>query len=157
MQNEPRRRVETLFHAAREPRRRARSVEAYLDGACGDDAELRARVEALLAAHDEASGFLETPGGRRGPRRGAGHARSAATSCCRRSARAASASSTWPSSSEPVAPQGRAEDHQARAWTRKQVIARFEAERQALALMDHPNIAKVLDARRDRDRAGPTS
>jgi len=26
------------------------------------------------------------------------------------------------------------------------VIARFEAERQALAIMDHPNIAKVLDA-----------
>jgi serine/threonine protein kinase len=28
----------------------------------------------------------------------------------------------------------------------KSVIARFEAERQALAMMDHPNIAKVLDA-----------
>ena len=28
----------------------------------------------------------------------------------------------------------------------KQIIARFEAERQALALMDHPNIARVLDA-----------
>jgi serine/threonine protein kinase len=28
----------------------------------------------------------------------------------------------------------------------KAVIARFEAERQALALMDHPNIARVLDA-----------
>jgi eukaryotic-like serine/threonine-protein kinase len=28
----------------------------------------------------------------------------------------------------------------------KQVIARFEAERQALAMMDHPNIAKILDA-----------
>ena len=28
----------------------------------------------------------------------------------------------------------------------RQVIARFEAERQALAMMDHPNIAKVLDA-----------
>ena len=28
----------------------------------------------------------------------------------------------------------------------KAVIARFEAERQALAMMDHPNIAKVLDA-----------
>ena len=27
----------------------------------------------------------------------------------------------------------------------KQVMARYEAERQALALMDHPNIAKVLD------------
>ena len=38
-----------------------------------------------------------------------------------------------------------------------QVIARFEAERQALALMDHPNIAKVLDAGADRPRAGRTS
>src|SRR5881392_818770 len=28
----------------------------------------------------------------------------------------------------------------------RQVIARFEAERQTLALMDHPNVAKVLDA-----------
>src|SRR5437667_1752751 len=28
----------------------------------------------------------------------------------------------------------------------KQVVARFEAERQALAMMDHPNIAKALDA-----------
>jgi serine/threonine-protein kinase len=27
----------------------------------------------------------------------------------------------------------------------RQVVARFEAERQALAIMDHPNIAKVLD------------
>ena len=32
----------------------------------------------------------------------------------------------------------------------KQVIARFEAERQALAMMDHPNIAKVLDGGADR-------
>ena len=33
-----------------------------------------------------------------------------------------------------------------------QVVARFEAERQALAMMDHPNIAKVLDAGDDRRR-----
>ena len=44
----------------------------------------------------------------------------------------------------------------------KQVIARFEAERQALAMMDHPNIARVLDAGATddgpallRDGAGP--
>jgi eukaryotic-like serine/threonine-protein kinase len=41
----------------------------------------------------------------------------------------------------------------------RQVVARFEAERQALALMDHPNIAKVLDAGavgdRDTQLAGP--
>ena len=36
----------------------------------------------------------------------------------------------------------------------KQVVARFEAERQALAMMDHPNIAKVLDAGADRHVAG---
>src|SRR5712671_6318111 len=28
----------------------------------------------------------------------------------------------------------------------RQVVARFDAERQALALMDHPNIARILDA-----------
>ena len=39
----------------------------------------------------------------------------------------------------------------------KQVIARFEAERQALALMDHPNIAKRARRRRDRRRAARTS
>ena len=38
----------------------------------------------------------------------------------------------------------------------KQVVARFEAERQALALMDHPNIAKVLDGGAT-ETAGPTS
>ena len=40
---------------------------------------------------------------------------------------------------------GRAQGHQA-GHGHQQVIARFEAERQALALMDHPNIARVLDA-----------
>jgi serine/threonine protein kinase len=35
----------------------------------------------------------------------------------------------------------------------RQVIARFEAERQALAMMDHPNIAKVLDAGATDDRS----
>ena len=38
----------------------------------------------------------------------------------------------------------------------KAVLARFEAERQALALMDHPNIAKVLDGG-TTDQAGRSS
>ena len=38
----------------------------------------------------------------------------------------------------------------------KQVLARFEAERQALAMMDHPNIARVLDAGATAP-GGPTS
>ena len=36
----------------------------------------------------------------------------------------------------------------------REVIARFEAEEQALAMMDHPNIAQVLDA--GSHRVGPT-
>jgi hypothetical protein len=38
----------------------------------------------------------------------------------------------------------------------KEVIARFEQERQALAMMDHPNIARVFDAGA-RSTAGHTS
>src|SRR5207249_4258476 len=38
----------------------------------------------------------------------------------------------------------------------RQVVARFEAERQALALMDHPNIAKVLDAGATGDPSAPS-
>src|SRR2546426_12113492 len=38
----------------------------------------------------------------------------------------------------------------------KQVVARFEAERQALAMMDHPNIAKVLDAGTTGDPLTPS-
>ena len=45
----------------------------------------------------------------------------------------------------PGPPQGGPEGHQA-GHGHPQVVARFEAERQALALMDHPNIARVLDA-----------
>jgi non-specific serine/threonine protein kinase/serine/threonine-protein kinase len=50
-------RIQALFHSAleREPTGR----ESFLAGACGDDALLRVEVEALLAADDKASGFLQ--------------------------------------------------------------------------------------------------
>src|SRR6202035_1280467 len=35
---------------------------AYVDGACGEDLELRARVAALLSAHDSAGAFLPMDG-----------------------------------------------------------------------------------------------
>src|SRR4051795_495705 len=52
-------RVKDLFLAAadRPPEQRA----AFLDGACGADADLRRRVEALLAAHDAPGGPLGQP------------------------------------------------------------------------------------------------
>jgi serine/threonine protein kinase/tetratricopeptide (TPR) repeat protein len=125
---------------------------AELERRCGDDAGLRARVESLLAAHDGAGDFLETPatwlgavarerglpveqaGDRIGPfelidRLGEG-----------------GFGTVWRA-------------RQARPVVREvalkivklgmdtvEVVGRFEHERDALAKMDHPHVAKVLDA-----------
>ena len=53
--------------------------------------------------------------------------------------------STWPSRKNRSAAGWRSKSS-SWAWTRRPSSPAFEAERQALALMDHPNIAKVLDA-----------
>ncbi|HKS08135.1 MAG TPA: protein kinase [Pyrinomonadaceae bacterium] len=53
------RRVNELFHAALE--RRAEERAAFLDDACGVDATLRKKVEALIAAHEMTGDFLDSP------------------------------------------------------------------------------------------------
>jgi eukaryotic-like serine/threonine-protein kinase len=58
-------RAKELFGAALERPPAERS--AYLDAACAGDAALRAEVESLLAAHDEASSFLDEPAAALGP------------------------------------------------------------------------------------------
>jgi len=58
---------------------------------------------------------------------------------------AASASSTWPSRPKPVARRVALKIIK-NGMDSEQVIARFESERQALAMMDHPCIARVIDA-----------
>ena len=78
-------------------------------------------------------------------RRAARARSSGRTSCWSRSARAGWASSSWPSRPQPVRRKVALKVIKPGMDTR-QVVARFEAERQALALMDHPNIARVLDA-----------
>ena len=124
------------------------SGPAFLDRACGANRDLRDEVEALLQAHDAPDSFLREPVDRTAayePTRRAAPARSSGrTSCWSRSARAASASSSWPSRPQPVRRKVALKVIKPGMDTR-QVVARFEAERQALALMDHPNIAKVLD------------
>ena len=69
----------------------------------------------------------------------------AGTSCLRRSARAAWAPCSWRNRPQPVKRLVALKLIKL-GMDSRQVLARFEAERQALALMDHPNIAKVLDA-----------
>lgn len=53
------RRVNELFHSALE--RQADERAAFLDAACGTDAALRDKVEALVAAHEQSGEFLDAP------------------------------------------------------------------------------------------------
>src|SRR5512143_1521260 len=52
-------RIKALFASADEQAPDA--LGAWLDAHCGDDAELRRELESLLASHQSAAGFMETP------------------------------------------------------------------------------------------------
>jgi serine/threonine protein kinase len=125
---------------------------AYLDQACGSDTGLRARIESLLQAHGQAGDFLggslasgpiatldEQPvfeglGDRIGP--------------YRLMEQIGEGGMGLVFVAEQVQPVRRrvALKLIKPGMDSRAIIARFEAERQALALMDHPNIATVLDA-----------
>jgi serine/threonine protein kinase len=134
---------------------------AWLAQECGGDADLRRHIELMLAAHDQPQSLIDrlspegatgalaagdhNPGEPKGPEQagtilgpyklleeigeggmGAVWMAEQLEPICRRVA-------------VKVIKEG---------MDSKQVLARFEAERQALALMEHPNIARVLDAGR---------
>ncbi|MHC4563824.1 MAG: protein kinase domain-containing protein [Planctomycetota bacterium] len=124
---------------------------AYLNQACVDNAELRARVEALLKAHEAAAGFLKPPDGSaavglqemalsEGPGTVIGRYK-----LLEKIGEGGMAVVYMAEQAEPIRRKVALKIIKLGMDT-KQVIARFEAERQALAMMDHPNIAKVLDA-----------
>src|SRR6266446_712398 len=126
--------------------------DRYLDEACKGDGEFRRRVEALLLAYEHAGDFLQRAAGERPIK----------------------AAQAFPAGEKPgdrighykllkqigeggcgVVYMAEQEAPVRRRVALKiikpgmdtnNVMARFESERQALALMDHPNIAKVLDA-----------
>jgi serine/threonine protein kinase/tetratricopeptide (TPR) repeat protein len=123
--------------------------QAFLDRACSCDATLRAEVEALLRADQLDGDLLDLP-------------ETAAAGLDRRGAERAGAvigpyvlvheigeggmGVIW--LAEQVQPVRRkvAMKIIKPGMESRRAIARFEAERQALAMMDHPNIAKVFDA-----------
>ena len=125
--------------------------DAYLDGACAGDAALRQRVEHLLRLRPRAEGFLESPA----------PALVATADDAAVSERPGAVIGPY-KLMEQIGEGGfglvfvAEQQHPVRrkvalkiikpGMDTRQVVARFEAERQALALMDHPNIAKVLDA-----------
>src|SRR6516164_6965589 len=139
---------QSIFLAALElptPAERA----AYLRGACGADPALLANVQELLAAHEKGDGFLdrppsnatvdeqpvtERPGTVIGPynlKEQIGEGGMGLVFVAEQQ--------------EPVRRKVALKIIKP-GMDSKQVIARFEAERQALAMMDHQNIAKVHDA-----------
>jgi len=145
-------REEALFAAALAKPSAERA--AFLDGACHGDPALRQRLEALLAAHEQPDELLGD----------------SATATLKVTSAAAPATITA-QAGDHIGPYKLREKigeggcgvvyvaEQEKPVRRrvalkviklgmdtKQVVARFEAERQALAMMDHPNIAKVLDA-----------
>jgi WD40 repeat protein/serine/threonine protein kinase len=123
---------------------------ALLQQVCGDDAALRAQVEQLLQAHAQIGAFHEVP-------------RQVAMATLDPPISEHAGTQIGPYKLlQPIGEGGMGVVYmaeQAEPMSRRvalkiikpgmdsrQVIARFEAERQALSLMDHPNIAKVFDA-----------
>jgi serine/threonine protein kinase/WD40 repeat protein len=147
--------IEAVFFAALE-KKDVGDRAAYLDQACNGDPDLRRCVEKLLAAQPRVGEFLQAPA----PGLPAAEPKAATVD--------------QPTDERPGTILGPykllheiGEGGMGTVWMAeqtepvkrrvalkvikpgmdsRQVLARFEAERQALALMDHPNIAKVLDA-----------
>ncbi len=140
-------RVESIFAAAlakTSPEERA----TYLAEACADDDALRQRVDALLRASDEASGasFLTTPHtpAAAPPSEGPG-TRIGPYKLLQKIGEGGMGVVYMADQEHPVRRRVALKVIKP-GMDSAQVVARFEAERQALALMDHPNIARVLDA-----------
>lgn len=125
---------------------------AYLDRACGNDGELRRNVEALLKAHTQIGDFLEhSPQGVSLPAEPGAPAGEKPGDCIGRFkllqqiGEGGCGIVFMAEQQEPVRRRVALKIIKPGMDT-KSVVARFEAERQALALMDHPNIAKIFDA-----------
>ncbi len=120
---------------------------AYLDRACAGEAALRARLVSLLASHLAAAGFLENPRLARPALRPADQPGDTIGryTLVRELGAGGCGVVYLAEQTEPVRRHVALKLIKLGMDTRA-VIARFAAERQALALMDHPNIARVFDA-----------
>jgi WD40 repeat protein/serine/threonine protein kinase len=132
--------------AAPEPR------AAYLEGACGDNAALRSRVEELLREHFSNDDLLAGPAMARrcGDTLEIPSLRTSAQRIGRykllEKIGEGGMGEVWMAEQDKPVARRVAFKLIKMGMDTRSVIARFEAEGQALALMDHPNIARVLDA-----------
>ena len=130
---------------------------AYLDQACGEDPVLRRDVEGLLAAHERSAGFMESSAYSR-------HVTDSSPSFPAGGSELESVGATVGPYQllERIGEGGMGVVYMAEqlrpvrrrvalkiikpGMDSRRVVARFEAERQALAMMDHASIARVFDA-----------
>jgi serine/threonine protein kinase/cytochrome c-type biogenesis protein CcmH/NrfG len=153
-------RAKSIFLAALEKAHEARG--GLLDEVCGGDADLRRRVERLLQAHDQPDSVPEAsaaPEGTQDPlpqgnraidRTGTAVTETTGTvigpyKLIQEIGEGGMGTVWMAQQTEPVKRLVAVKLIKA-GMDSRQVIARFEAERQALALMEHANIARVLDA-----------
>ena len=124
---------------------------AYLDRACAGDPALRDRLESLLRAHHRAGHLLDRPAPD-GPDRTGLHVPATAIGAViagrykllEEIGEGGMGTVFVAEQTQPVRRKVAVKLIKP-GMDSKSVLARFEAERQALAMMDHPNIAKVLD------------
>ena len=148
------RRIDALLDRALELEGRART--AFLDEACGDDADLRREIDALIASHDHAGSFLEAPA-----------IEAAARSVAREAAPSLVGRTLGPYPIRAILGSGGMGDvyraHDPRLGrdvaikvlplhlsTDREALARFEREVRAVAALSHPNILAIHDVGTDR-------
>jgi serine/threonine protein kinase/dienelactone hydrolase len=142
--------IKSIFWNAIEKKTTEERV-AYLDQMCASSLDLRIKIENLLKLHDNAGDFLESPiidpdvtlndlPQTEGPGAEIGNYK-----LLERIGEGGMALVYMAEQTKPIRRKVALKIIKLGMDT-KSVIARFEAERQALAMMDHPNIAKVLDA-----------
>ena len=121
---------------------------AFLDRVCQGDALLRSSVEALLAAFDRPDSFLDAPLGKATLDQAMPEGPDAMIGPYKLLQAIGEGGFGIVYMAEQTQPLRRRVALKVikPGMDTRQVIARFEAERQALAVMEHPNIAKVLDA-----------
>lgn len=123
----------------------------YLENSCEGDIKLRAEVETLLNAHEQAGDYLEAPDvGANVTIDGPAHIEGPGTKIGRYELLSLIGEGGMglvylAQQKEPVKRKVALKIIKP-GMDSRQVVARFEAERQALALLDHPNIAHVFDA-----------
>jgi len=119
---------------------------AFLDQACARDVELRAEVESLLAAHADAGGLSDNPWAATTVTDPAGESKTIGPYRLIQTLGVGGMGQVWlAEQTEPVRRRVALKLIRAGMYDRT-VMQHFQSERQSLAIMEHPAIAKVFDA-----------